>query len=63
MSNRPETPTFRIVKSPQLLEHERNAGKPAADDRQRDQRPGRFTIRGSFIELPGGAAASSPVVK
>lgn len=63
MSHPTETATFRIVKSPQLLEHERTAGKAAADERQRDPRPGRFTIRGSFIELPGGAAASGPVAK
>jgi hypothetical protein len=42
---------LRIVKSPQVRAFEHGGGGYTDDERQRDMRPGRFAVRGSFIDL------------
>jgi hypothetical protein len=52
---RPQTPqhAVKFVKSPEVLAYERRDSSHVPDFRQRDQRPGRFTVRGSFLDLTG----------
>jgi hypothetical protein len=45
----------KIVKSPQMAESDKKLGNQS----HRDTRPGRYTVKGSFIKLPGSADANS----
>jgi hypothetical protein len=52
---RPQTPqhAVKFIKSPEVLAYERREASQTPDSRQRDQRPGRFTVRGAFLDLAG----------
>jgi hypothetical protein len=53
MNRQPSQHAVKIAKSAEVLAYE-GLGRDAIDDfRERDQRPGRFTVRGSFLELSG----------
>jgi hypothetical protein len=45
----------KIVKSPQMAESDKKLGYQS----HRDTRPGHYTVKGSFIKLPGSTDASS----
>jgi hypothetical protein len=56
--NRPFRKQVKIVRSPELDENTAiSARRPRAG--HRDTRPGRFTIKGSFIRLPDSNGATS----
>ena len=50
MNARPVRSDVRIVKLPEVRAFAQRTTKDA-DERDRDTRPGRFTIRGGFIDL------------
>ena len=51
MESQPFQRQVRIAASPQLREAGRRQAK-IVDERERDTRPGRFTVSGTFICLP-----------
>jgi hypothetical protein len=61
MNGRSTRVDIRIAKSPVVRAYEQSPGS-RADERQRDTRPGRFAVRGSFIDLSQirAAEADSP---
>ncbi len=50
MNARPMRSDVRIVKLPEVHAYEQRTVREA-DERCRDTRPGRFAVRGSFIDL------------
>jgi len=53
--NRPFRKQVKIVKSSQMADSDQQGGYRT----HRDTRPGRFTIKGSFIKLPGSPDATA----
>ena len=53
--NRPFRKQVKIVKSLQMADADKEIGNRS----HRDTRPGHFTIKGSFIKLPGSPDATS----
>jgi hypothetical protein len=53
MNFQPSKREFRIVRSIAFSDAMRGGVRPV-DERQRDPRPGRYTVSGSFVQLPAG---------
>lgn len=58
MNFQPLKREFRIVRSRAFADALRLGGRPV-DERQRDGRPGRYTVSGSFVQLPAGELPDS----
>ncbi len=58
---RPNNPqhAVKFIKSAEVLAYENRDPDQIPDFRQRDQRPGRFTVRGSFLDLAGSFETSA----
>jgi hypothetical protein len=58
MNLQPLKREFRIVRSRAFADAMHLGAKPV-DERQRDGRPGRYTVSGSFVQLPTGELPES----